>query len=226
VNIAGAIFDADGTLLDSMYVWETIAEDYLRSQGLEPHDDLTERFRAMSLPQAAAYYQREYGLALSAEAIMDGINARIARAYREAVREKPGAARLLERLRRQGTVMCVATATNRSLVETALSRLGLGHYFQEIWGCTELNMSKDQPEIFRFAQRQLGTAPEATWVFEDSPHAALSARAAGLKVAGVYEPTHAAFSGRMRQICDVYIRDLSEMAQLLDPPPPAGGNTV
>ena len=78
--IRGAIFDLDGTLLDSMQVWDTVAEAYLRSLGKEPEEDLRERFRTYSLRQSAEYYRTHYGVELSVPEIMDGINRMVASA--------------------------------------------------------------------------------------------------------------------------------------------------
>lgn len=212
-GIQGAIFDVDGTLLDSLYAWKTIAGDYLRRRGQTPREDLTAQFRTMSLPQAAAYYQRAYGLRDSADSIMAGINVLLAKAYQEDVQAKPGAEAFLARLGQKGVVMCVATATDLGLVNAALERLGLKAYFQMFFGCTELGMNKDRPDIFRYARQRLGTDPAATWVFEDSPHAAESARLAGLQVAGLYDPAHHDCGEIMAKICHIYARDFQELAQ-------------
>lgn len=73
--IAGAIFDVDGTLLDSMSIWDTVGEDYLRSIGYRPRESLNEAIKDMSLDQAARYDQAEYGVTLSVEEITAGVNA-------------------------------------------------------------------------------------------------------------------------------------------------------
>ena len=80
--IKGAIFDVDGTLLDSMGVWDTIGEDYLRSLGYEPRENLNEKFRIMSIREAAEYYISEYGVPLSVEEICRQVNGWIERFYR------------------------------------------------------------------------------------------------------------------------------------------------
>lgn len=212
-RIQGAIFDVDGTLLDSMSVWETVAGDYLWQRGEKPRAGLADSCRALSLPQAAAYFQQEYGLQDSAACIIAGINGLLAKAYQEEVQAKPGAAAFLARLRQKGVVMCVATATDLGLVQAALERLGLKAYFRLFFGCTELGLNKDRPEIFRYARQRLGTAPGATWVFEDAPHAANSARLAGLRVAGLYDPAHHDCQEIMREICHIYARDFQQLAQ-------------
>jgi beta-phosphoglucomutase-like phosphatase (HAD superfamily) len=119
--IKGAIFDLDGTLLDSMYIWDTIGSDYLRSLGVEPRENLNQTFKSMSLLQAAAYYRREYGVSLSTKEIMDGVNRMIERFYFHDVSAKRGVKEVLERLKKAGVRMCVATATDLHLAEAAAS---------------------------------------------------------------------------------------------------------
>ena len=98
MRIRGAIFDVDGTLLDSMFIWDTIGETYLRSIGYEPREKLNEVFKNMSLFQAACYYRTEYGVTLSIDEIMNGVNAMLERYYRFEVSLKPGVAELLAQL--------------------------------------------------------------------------------------------------------------------------------
>ena len=113
MKISGAIFDVDGTLLDSMSIWDTIGADYLRSIGYIPRENLNEIFKNMSLLQAAEYYRNEYGVTLRVEEIMSGVNAMLEQFYQYEAPLKPGAAELLARLRqnrvkqgRSKTVYC------------------------------------------------------------------------------------------------------------------------
>lgn len=116
MKISGAIFDVDGTLLDSMSIWDTIGADYLRSIGYIPRENLNEIFKNMSLLQAAEYYRNEYGVTLRVEEIMSGVNAMLEQFYQYEAPLKPGAAELLARLRQNRVKLCIATATDRYLV--------------------------------------------------------------------------------------------------------------
>lgn len=209
MKISGAIFDLDGTLLDSMAIWDTIGADYLRSIGYAPRENLNAVFQNMSLLQAARYYRTAYGVTLSIPQIMDGVNAMLTDFYSREAPLKPGAASLLTALRRQGVRLCVATATDRRLVEAALGRLGVLDCFDGIFTCTEVGRGKDEPAIFEAALARLGTPRRETWVFDDALYAVRTAKAAGFPVAAVrdaHEPDQAA----LRALADVYLADLAQ----------------
>lgn len=202
--IQGAIFDLDGTLLDSMPMWDMLASRYLRSLGVTPRPDVDAVTRPMSMAQTARYFQQEYGVDLSAQAIMDGINAAAEHFYRTKVQAKPGAADFLADLCRHGVKMCVATATDRPLVEAALERCGLRPYFTGIFTCTEVGAGKDQPAIYREALRHLGTDKFATPVFEDALHALRTAAADGFLTVAVQDPSEPD-PAALRALCSCYL---------------------
>ena len=213
MRIRGAIFDVDGTLLDSMFIWDTIGETYLRSIGYQPKENLNETFKNMSLHQAARYYQTEYGVTRSIDEIMDGVNAMLERYYRFEVPLKPGVAELLERLRQDGVKLCIATATDRHLVEAALDRCGVLSCFGEIFTCNEVGHGKDEPDIFETALRFLGTRREETLVFDDALYAVRTAKEAGFPVAAVYD-SHERSQAEVRARSDLYLEDLTQLVEL------------
>jgi len=210
MRLSGAIFDLDGTLLDSMFIWDTVGEDYLRSCGMQPHEALNEKFKNMSLYQAACYYRDEYGMPGSAEEIMGGVNRLIAHFYMDEVQPKAGVPEMLEALKKRGVKMCVASATDRPLVKAALSRCGLLGYFEEIFTCSSVGHGKDEPDIFLAALDFLGTPKESTWVFEDALHAAQTAKAAGFPVLAVYDRSEKD-QDALAKLADVYVRSFAEM---------------
>lgn len=208
--IQGAIFDADGTLLDSMFIWDTIGEDYLRSLGYTPRENLNETFKNMSLYQAACYYRSEYGVELSVEEIIDGVNGKIEGLYRHKVPLKPGVREFLGQLAEAGVKMCVATATDLPLIRAALERGGVSGYFSHILTCGQIGHGKDEPVIYQEALARLGTERPRTVVFEDSLYAVRTAKAAGFPVAGVYDE-HEERTGEVQALAGVYLRDFSQL---------------
>lgn len=211
MRIRGAIFDVDGTLLDSMFIWDTIGETYLRSIGYEPREKLNEVFKNMSLFQAARYYRTEYGVTLSIDEIMNGVNAMLERYYRFEVSLRPGVAELLAQLQASGIKLCIATATDRYLVEAALERCGVLSCFGAIFTCNEVGHGKDEPDIFEEALRFLGTEKAETVVFDDALYAVRTAKEAGFPVAVIYD-SHEKNQEGLRALADFYIEDFSQVS--------------
>ncbi len=209
MKISGAIFDVDGTLLDSMSIWDTIGADYLRSIGYIPRENLNEIFKNMSLLQAAEYYRNEYGVTLRVEEIMSGVNAMLEQFYQYEAPLKPGAAELLARLRQNRVKLCIATATDRYLVEAALSRLGVLSCFFGMFTCSEVGHGKDEPYIFETALAFLGTKKDETVVFDDALYAVRTAKAAGFPAVAVYD-SYEKEQKEIRALADFYLENLSQ----------------
>ena len=207
--IKGAIFDLDGTLLDSMFIWDTIGEEYLRSLGKEPHEDLKETFMTLTLEEAAEYYREHYGVSLSVKEIVDGVNAMVEQTYRTKVTLKPGISEYLAWLKENGVRMCVATVTDRYLVEETLERLGVRHYFSEIFTCAEVGFGKDKPIIYQKALEHLETEKRDTYVFEDMLFALNTAKTDGFPTVGVYD-RHEVHQNELKGLADYYIFDFTD----------------
>lgn len=187
--LRGAIFDFDGTLFDSMFVWDGSSIRYLRSIGVEPDPDTDEQVGRMSLLQTAQYFREKYAIPQTVEEIMQGINRTVDDLYFYKVQPKDGVIEFLKELKARGVVMCIATATDRYQIEAALRRCDMDGFFSEIFTCSEVGHGKDEPVIFRKAREHMGTPKSATVVFEDAAHAAKTARADGFPVAAVYDPS-------------------------------------
>lgn len=204
--VKGAIFDLDGTLLDSMFIWATFAEDYLKKIGEEPNENLAETFKTFTLEQAAEHYRNHYNINLSAQEIIDDINNMVAEIYQTKVVLKPGVEDFLKRLQNAGVKMCVATMTDRHITEEVLKRFNVRKYFSEIFTCTEVGYNKETPEIYRQALKYLGTEKAETVVFEDAYHALKTAKDDGFKIAAVYD-AHETMQEETKKISDYYITD-------------------
>ena len=204
--LKGLIFDFDGTLFDSMFIWDTAGEVYLRSIGKEPEADLQKVLKPMSLLQSAQYIREKYHIPLSVEDIMDGVNRTVEDFYFHTVEPKPGVIDFLEKLHCRNIKMCIATATDRYQVEAALQRCKMRHFFSEIFTCTEVGSGKDTPDIFRKAMEHLQTDRSNTAVVEDAYHAAHTAKQDGFMVVGVYD-SHESRQQELLQIADVFLPD-------------------
>ena len=209
--LKGVIFDFDGTLFDSMFIWDHAGEAYLRSLGKEPDADLQKILQPMSLLQSAEYLQAHYQLSLSVEEICAGINRTVEDFYFHTVQPKPGVIAFLEALHRRNVKMCIATATDRYQVEAALARCKMKQYFSYVFTCTEVGSGKNEPFIFRIALKHLGTERCNTIVFEDAHHAALTAKNDGFMVAAI-DDAHENKRQDLQRLSDVYLTNFSDMA--------------
>ncbi len=206
----GVIFDLDGTLLDSMPIWDNIGSKYLRTLGLAPAEDLHEKIKIMSLLQCAGLLREQYCLPYTEEKIMQQINALIEEQYRSLVPLKPHVITFLQRLNKAGAELCIATATDRYLVEAALERLGIAGYFKFILTCGEAGCGKDVPVIYHRALELLNTRLDDTVIFEDALYAIKSAKAAGFTVVGVHDASAASDEEAIKSIADSYIYTFEE----------------
>ena len=186
-NMKCAIFDMDGTILDSMPMWHTIADKYLESIGKVPRKDLWDNVKRLNMIETAQYFIDEYGVQKTIEEIGVEVKELIMKFYAESLELKMGAREFLEKLNEKGIPCVLATATERSCVLACMKRLDCEKYFKEIITCLDLNTSKSSPLIFEESARRCGAKPEESVVFEDALHAIRTAHKAGFKVCAVYD---------------------------------------
>jgi HAD superfamily hydrolase (TIGR01509 family) len=215
VRIKGAIFDLDGTLLDSMSVWETAGQKYLKNLGKTPRPDLRDAIISLSLMQAAVYFQREYGVQQTVQEIMDGIDTAVEDFYRNIVGPNEGIKEFLNTLEARGVKMCVATATNRPLVEAGLKRNGMLEYFGAIITCTEVGAGKDSPKVFNTALDFLGTKREETYIFEDALYAIKTGKEAGFPIVAVSDDSAKKHRDEIVRLSDIFINSFSALEALM-----------
>ena len=209
--IKGAIFDIDGTLLDSMPIWENVGARYLATLGIKAKPDLKERLDALSLPEGAIYMQKEYGLSVSAEDILEGVNQVVKDFYYKEAVMKPGAYALVKRLKENGVKLIIATATDKEMAKAALIRNGIWQDFMGMLTCEEAGAGKTSPKVFELARQKLGTKKEETWVFEDSLYAVKTATEAGFPVCSIYDTYSVGNAKEIQRLSNIYVRDFSEI---------------
>ncbi len=214
MRLQGVIFDVDGTLLDSMPMWENAAARYLEGLGITPEPNLSQILFPMSLTKAAEYMKERYGLTFTVPEIMEGFNETIHAYYRDEAPPKQGAQELLEALKKEGIPMTVATSTDRYHIEAAFERLGWFPFFEELLTCTEIGVGKVQPKIYELAAKHMGLPCEAVWVFEDALHAAQTAKRAGFPVVGVYDRASEKNQALLKETSDIYMERLWSAQQL------------
>lgn len=183
----GVIFDLDGTLADSMHVWDSICRDWLESAGCIPRDGLDEAISLMTLPQSADYIAREYTPNRSPAQILEDWNRMVTHRYKHDVILKPGAGELVRALAEEGMPMAVATSCVPPACEGLLRRYGLWDCFTAVVYSGDVGRDKTFPDIYLACGERLGVAPRRCVVLEDLYEASRGVRAAGMGLVAVYD---------------------------------------
>ncbi len=212
MKIKGIIFDFDGTLFDTMSIWETAGIDYLKSIGCTAEKDLNKKLYAMSLLQSAGYLKEQYGLSVTTKEIISGINKIVEDFYYYHAMPKEGVIELLSVLKSKGIKMCIATATERHLIEAALKRCNISGFFEEIFTCSELKKGKNEPYIYEYACSCLNTKKSETIVCEDALYAAYTAKNAGFFVVGIYDK-YESQTNELKKISDRYYINFIQISE-------------
>lgn len=185
-----AIFDLDGTLVDSMPMWHTVADKYIEGKGLVPEKNLWDNVKRLTETETAKYFIENYGLKESVEKICGEVETIIFAEYKKNVPMKENAENFLSLLKERGVPIALATATDRKCVMSCLERLGIKDYFTVIHTCLDLNTSKYKPLIFEKCAMDCGVAKEDAFVFEDALHCIRTAKEAGFNVVALYDKSN------------------------------------
>lgn len=211
----GVIFDADGTLIDSMEMWKNLDYDFLKSVGAVPDADYTETVNKMTLKEGIAYTKNRYHLPMSEDEILETIRQMANSFYRGRAGLKPYVREFLEELSKRKIPMVIATSSQTDFILNALKRNHAEHYFQDILSCAELGINKTFPDVFLKAADAIGVRPENSWVIEDSYHALMTAKNAGFRVAAVYDPSNDALLEETIREADLYMEDLRDFDRFI-----------
>lgn len=206
-----AIFDLDGTLIDSMYVWSKVDQDFLTERGIEVTEEYTEAVKGMFFETAARYTIQKYGLKESTEQIIS-IWLNMARyEYEHNVKLKPFVREYIGLLREKGIKTGLATSSNPYLLEPVLSSNNADKLFDAVCYTSQAGRNKSFPDIYLMTAERLGVSPESCIVFEDIPEGITGAGLAGMYTVAVYDKASENYADRLKKTADRYIYSFSEM---------------
>lgn len=207
---SAAIFDLDGTLLDSMWVWDKVDRDFLRARGFDVPDDYARKIAAMTFRETAEYTIERFGMNESADDLMAEWRRMAEREYETNVGLKTFAREYLEALGKSGVRTAVATSLHRELAERVLQKNEIFEMFDAMCFTDEVGKGKDSPDIFLLAARHLSIEPRDCVVFEDILPAVMSAREAGMRVCCVEDACSKNDREQLKRLADWYISDFRE----------------
>lgn len=218
MNIKGAIFDMDGTLIDSLRVWEIIWEQLgIRlgfGKGFRPFPEDDKAIRTMLLAEGMEMIHKNYNLGESGKQVHKIAVEITETFYREQVELKDGVAEYLTYLKKNNIPMCIASATAPNLIKFAAERCGIYNFIDKIISCADVGKGKDEPDVFLKALEYLGTNLNETCVFEDSALALTTAANAGFLTVGIFD-MHTFDHDILKNTANVYIAEGETMQKLI-----------
>ena len=215
-GIRGVLFDLDGTLIDSMWMWEAIDVEYLGKKGYTVPGDLRRAIEGMSFDETAAYFKDRFHLPDSLEEIGRDWIAMSEEKYEHEVPLKPGAGELLAYLRANHIRTAIATSNGRRLVRAVMRSLSLDTRIDTVITGDDVANGKPAPDIYLAAAGDLGISPGKCLVFEDVASGILAGKSAGARVCSVDDPASQADREEIRRLADYSITGFPELLDSLE----------
>ncbi|MBO7169908.1 MAG: HAD family phosphatase [Clostridia bacterium] len=218
MKIKGAIFDMDGTLINSLtffpYFWRSIGIKYKNDPSFRPAEEIDKGFRTMVFKQALIRLKDFYRFPGEAEELFRFADDCLRSFYRDGATVKPGAFALLDHLKSKKIPLVLASATAKAEVCFALSCHGLLNYFEDVFSCADLGKGKEHPDVYRAAIAKMGLSPSEVCVFEDSFVALETAKKEGFLTAGIYDAGNFD-QERLKASADVYLEEGKPLSDLI-----------
>lgn len=210
-NIKAVIFDLDGSLVDSMWMWRDIDIEFLEERGMTLPDDFQYKIEGMSFTETAEYSKQRFGLTESVEELKAIWNRMALDKYSHEVDFKPGALSFLQYCKDHNIRMGIATSNSRELVDAVSKALHLSDYIDEIVTSCEVKKGKPAPDVYLAVAKRLKVDPEDCLVFEDVPAGIMAGKNAHMTVCGVEDAFSAELTEEKRRLADYYIQDYNEV---------------
>ena len=212
-DIEAAIFDLDGTLVDSMWMWEEIDKEYLSRFSISLPDGLQKEIEGMSFTETAFYFKEKFKLMDPIDKIKEDWNRLAWDKYATKVPMKKGVVSFLDYCKQNGIKMGIATSNSTELVQNIVKVHGLHDYFQVIKTSCDAKKGKPAPDIYLLVAKELGVHPGNCLVFEDIVPGIMAGKSAGMKVCAVEDEYSKHQRNQKKELADYYIH---EFQQILD----------
>ncbi|MFQ7311840.1 HAD family hydrolase [Sellimonas sp.] len=215
-NVKAMIFDMDGTLMDSMWIWPDIDDYYVKKYDLVLPDDFHTAIEGKAYRETAQYFIDVLHMSMDVEAIMKEWTQLAYERYKNDVFLKPGAKELLKYGKEKGIVFGIATSNGRSLVDMVLKERNIQQYFQSVRTSCEVGKGKPSPDVYLKVSEDIGVSPENCLVFEDVPMGILAGKRAGMRVCAIYDKFSEKQDQQKKELADYYIRDFRDVMAGID----------
>lgn len=210
-NIEAVLFDLDGTLVDSMWLWKSVDIEYLARFGYEYEEDLNSAIEGMSFSETAIYFKNRYRIPDTLEKIKSDWNEMAYHKYMHEVPLKNGVFQFINKLKELGIKTGIATSNSAKLAMAVIESLSVKEYFDAVHTSCEVSKGKPAPDIYLYVAKQLNVTPERCLVFEDIIQGIMAGKNAGMRVCAVEDDNSKVQERQKRELADYYISDFYEL---------------
>ena len=210
-NIEAIIFDLDGTLIDSMWIWRQIDIDFLAKRGIDLPEDLQKDIEGMSFTETASYFMSRFELNESMDDIKAEWNEMAKDFYQNRIPFKDDVKKIIDTALKKGIKLGIGTSNSRELLMTVLEAHEMVRHFNAMRTSCEVKAGKPSPDIFLKVAEDLNVAPERCLVFEDTFAGVQAAKNAGMKVIAIYDELSEPYHGEIKEAADHFIFGFSEL---------------
>ena len=206
-----AVFDFDGTLVDSMPTWAEKMLRLLRMQNITPPEDLIPIIATLGDKGTLDYFEKHFTLTMTREQMLEEMDSYALPRYASDIPLKEGVKEYLLALKKQGVKLYLLTASPHKMFEPALNRLNISHLFERLYSSDDFGLAKSNPKIYLELANTLGVKPAEITFFDDNYNAISTAKSAGVKTVAVYDFTGEKDKQKMQLISDLYINSFLEL---------------
>lgn len=209
--MTGAIFDVDGTILDSMQVWYKVTTNFFEMHNLVLTEEKAASYKEMTLDESLPQINEEFNLGMTNDEILEEFRQLIIHEYAFNIQLKPNIDIYLKKLHDSGVKIAVATSGYEGMCKSAFKRLGILKYIDAYAFSSEVGVNKGNPDIYLLAAERIGLKPQDCTVYEDIVLGLETARKAGFKTCAIYDDTNSYETQRLKQVSDRYITGWEEL---------------
>lgn len=211
-----AVFDVDGTLVDSIDFWTNMATNYLISIGIKPKEDLNKALETLTVVEGVSYMQKEYNIEKTCTQIRNEMDELMFAFYKNDAQLKSFVVEILETLKSKNIQIAIASVINEELIFSVLHRYGIADYFQFVQTCENTDISKDDEKFYELLIKRLNLKAEEIFLFEDSLYCMKAAKRAGLSVIAVEDEFSKKDLKEIIEVSDIFIKNFGNLIPFLN----------
>ena len=210
-QVEAVLFDLDGTLVDSMWMWGKVDEEFFENEGMKMPSDFQRQIEGMGFTEVCVFMKEKYKFNLTPQEIGDRLNQMASYKYQHEIKTKEGAVEFVKELKKRGIKTGICSSQSRFLITSCVESNGILQYIDTIKTACEVAQGKPAPDIYIAAAKELNVDPSKCLVFEDLPNGIKAGKSAGMRVCAVFDLFSQPNEAEIRKLANYYIKSFNQV---------------